>query len=550
MAHWRYPSSIAQRDKFRQMIAQANPELFAHAGDRVGSVSVPEGTRLNIPEGLPIWESAASSSLAAQESNSVSSAAGATPKLSAQPSSSSSSPLSPLAPPPPATHPASPSDTAHAATRTQGRLIIGSGRVPALTVQEFRQTLDRLEELMNDKTRTESALSDTLTSLISNFGEVKKYLTLMDDRLKKAEAEQQQLRTEMQSLRDELQNSFNLIELLIAIIGGGAVGAGLVLFFRRRIFPPTPTSPYAPLSGHGDPRQAAGSNSSDTPSAQAAFSTSVSSVKQSGSRLSDTPSTRLEHDTTSLPRAPITVPQEPSTEQATPAAVSATPSVLSTASVAFSSPTSSDSDLSAPAAPATAPAVPLNTQLQIPAAQNEAEFSATPATPAAPVDSMDTPLHPSVDPAIELADLMMSLGLAQEAARALLEHIQQNQQNQHQDPAHWFKVLDIYRKTDQRSSFNKIAQELNKALNVAVASWDMPAAEKLPCSLEDYPHLMMQLRSLWPKPESEAFLIYLLEDNRNGQRTGFSQPVIEEIMLLRSLLKIIPIMDFPAIELG
>ena len=142
---------------------------------------------------------------------------------------------------------------------------------------------------------------------------------------------------------------------------------------------------------------------------------------------------------------------------------------------------------------------------------------------------------------------MMSLGLAQEAARALLEHIQQNK---HQDPAHWFKVLDIYRKTNQRSSFEKIAQDLNKALNVAISPWEATADKNAPVSLEDYPHLITQLQSLWLKPECEVFLIHLLEDNRSGQRTGFPQTVIEEIMLLKSLLKIIPVMDFPAIDLG
>lgn len=520
MAHWRYPSSIGQRDKFRQMIAQANPELFANAGDRVGSVPVPEGTRLNIPEGLPTWASASPASLPTQENSNTPTAAEASSK-------------SPQPPAPAATH-----VTPSTAPPSNGRLIIGSGRVPALTVQEFRQTLDRLEQLMNDKTRTESALSDTLTSLISSFGEVKKYLTLVDERLTKSEAEQQRLRTEMQSLRDDLQHSFNWIELLIAIIGGGAMGAGLVLFFRHRLYPQSSYS--SPSSSSNTSLQDTNSSSNLNSSyahSKAPLSTPAPSVKKSEPRLSDTPIQSPEHKTSSPSpsNAPITVPQEPTTEQTTKqatatAASPVTPPASSTTSVEFSASTSSTTASSV---------APLNTELQIPAAQNESASS--------PIVPIDSPLHPATDPAIELADLMMSLGLAQEAARALLEHIQQNQ---HQDPAHWFKVLDIYRKTNQRGSFEKIAQDLNKALNVAVSPWEAPASTNLPSSLEDYPHLMTQLQSLWLKPECEIFLIRLLEDNRNGQRTGFPQVVIEEIMLLRSLFKTIPAMDFPAIDLG
>ena len=508
MAHWRYPSSLAQRDKFRQMIAQVNPELFTHAGDRVGSVPIPEGTRLNIPESLPTWESAPSASLPTQANSNTPAPVEATSK----------SPSAPV------THTPAPTTA-----QSNSRLIIGSGRVPTLTIQEFRQTLDRLEQLMNDKTRTESALSDTLTSLINSFGEVKKYLTLVDERLTKAEVEQQHLRAEIQRLRDERQNAFNLIELLLAIVGGGAIGAGLVLFFRHRIYPSTSTvsSSAASLPGQGKAATPdTGSNSPDVPT-QASRSVPAPSVTKVEPRLSDTPRPAT--------HASITAQQTLAAEQATrpPASVvlPVTSPALSSTSVAFSAPTSSEQ------AESPLPATPLNAELQIPAAQYEPPTSShiVPAEPST---------HPAIDPAIELADLMMSLGLAQEAARALLEHIHQNL---HQDPAHWFKVLDIYRKTNQRASFEKIAQDLHKALNVAVSTWEAPSDENIPNNLEDYPHLMVQLQSLWPKPECEVFLIHLLEDNRDGQRTGFPQTVIEEIMLLRSLLKLTPAMDFPPI---
>ncbi len=500
MAHWRYPSSLAQRDKFRQMIAQVNPELFTHAGDRVGSVPVPEGTRLNIPEGLPTWESAPPASLPTQANSNTPAPVEATSK----------------SPSVPVTHTPAPTTA-----QSNSRLIIGSGRVPTLTIQEFRQTLDRLEQLMNDKTRTESALSDTLTSLINSFGEVKKYLTLVDERLTKAEAEQQHLRAEIQRLRDERQNAFNLIELLLAIVGGGAIGAGLVLFFRHRIYSSTP-SPSSSLSDHDTAAQHTHSSASYTATQSSRSIPPVSSIEKSEPRVSNISTPHI--------NTPITTPQETKAVQAIKQPIST--DALSVTSPAFSTPSVELS--SSPSSTSATPVVPLDTALQIPITQSDASLAAPP----------EAPSHPAIDPAIELADLMMSLGLAQEAARALLEHIHQNL---HQDPAHWFKVLEIYRKTNQRASFEKIAHDLNKALNVAVSTWDVSADKTLPNSLEDYPHLMTQLQSLWPKPECEVFLIHLLEDNRDGQRTGFPQTVIEEIMLLRSLLKLTPAMDFPPI---
>ena len=49
---------------------------------------------------------------------------------------------------------------------------------------------------------------------------------------------------------------------------------------------------------------------------------------------------------------------------------------------------------------------------------------------------------------------------------------------------------------------------------------------------------MQQIISLWPQPGACIdYLRQLLEDNRDGMRNGFPQPVAEEIILLVAILK-------------
>ena len=141
---------------------------------------------------------------------------------------------------------------------------------------------------------------------------------------------------------------------------------------------------------------------------------------------------------------------------------------------------------------------------------------------------------------------MTSLGLAKEAASAVVDHIRQNK---HQDPLHWFKVLEIYRKTGHREGFDEAVQELRQKLNVSIDDWGTDTSSTGTTTLEDYPHLIRELVSLWGKPEGDKFLTELLEDNRGGKRVGFPQAVAEEIVLLRAVMRNVPQIDFPPINL-
>ncbi|MBV2235970.1 MAG: hypothetical protein KUL75_10575 [Sterolibacterium sp.] len=513
LARGLYPNSRPTRDEYRRLMKAANPELFGHVRDRVGSVPIPAGTVLRIPANLPKKE------------------------FPAKPADTPTTQASAAAPTQAANN--AKTDTAPAATTpirarpAADRLVIGSGQgqVPGETVD---QTLERLEQQIADKSESDIALTEMLNSLAANYGDVKTYLQTVDERIKRAEDGQLQAQTEIASLRKNLHGSFNLIELLLAVVGGSVAGAGLIALIQRRrgrgqahttpaTWPGVPPAPAAASSATASAKPSPTLRSS----AAAAVATKITPVV-TGSAGRTAP-----EQSAGSPADDHASSPQPSAETAPTASGRPLPLGESTvaSSAAADQPLALDTGMTLPEVSATATdREPLEFQMD--------EGAATEATePVLP--------HNFADPVLELADVMTSLGLHDEAATAVVEHIRQNPD---QDPSHWFKVLEIYRNTGNRDAFDTAAQELRQKLNVAVDEWGAASSKPEKTSLEDYPHLAQSLQSLWPRPECEAFLTKLLEDNRDGKRQGFPQPVASEVVLLRAMLRNAMQIDFPPID--
>lgn len=138
------------------------------------------------------------------------------------------------------------------------------------------------------------------------------------------------------------------------------------------------------------------------------------------------------------------------------------------------------------------------------------------------------------DDALELADVMTSMGLADGAAQGLVEHIRTNPR---QALTHWLRLLTVYRQTGKRVEFEKAAEEVHSTFNIKPENWnENDNGDNHDASLENYPHITAQLKKLWPTPECSEYLLSLLADNRNGTREGFPPPVAEEIVLLLAML--------------
>jgi len=192
-----------------------------------------------------------------------------------------------------------------------------------------------------------------------------------------------------------------------------------------------------------------------------------------------------------------------------------------------------------------------------PPAKHQAQPSAVPAPTPPPVLTTRIEEHETINPVMELADIMLSFGRVNGAAQALREFIDQNPQQALQP---WIRLLDVYRLAGMRSDFERIATELNRHFNVEIQRWDSspadPAAadappgaapdEPLPIAwvtttleyrgIEDLGHISEQVVHLWPTETCRNYLDHLLRDNRGGQRGGFSLPVVDDLLFLIELL--------------
>jgi preprotein translocase subunit YajC len=102
----------------------------------------------------------------------------------------------------------------------------------------------------------------------------------------------------------------------------------------------------------------------------------------------------------------------------------------------------------------------------------------------------------------------------------------------------WLYLLDILRQQNLKDAFEKYAFQMHQNFNVMTPLWEerevpMVVAE----SLEEFPYIIKFLTAKWPNEKMIPYLEKLINDNRSGERSGFSQSVIEEILLLIVVLK-------------
>jgi hypothetical protein len=140
----------------------------------------------------------------------------------------------------------------------------------------------------------------------------------------------------------------------------------------------------------------------------------------------------------------------------------------------------------------------------------------------------------NVEPALQLAEIMLSLGLEEGAAQTLVEYTETHPR---QALHHWLKLLDIYHDSGHQEDFREAAEKLRRNFNIQAADWAKTSEEDAP-TLENYSRLSEHVQQTWMQPEvCVAYLRNLLEDNREGARAGFPRPVAEEILLLIDVLK-------------
>jgi hypothetical protein len=529
MARVRYPTNIATRDEYRRLMAAANPEIFSGAS-RVGSVLIPAGTVLVVPPNLPPLESKSRTN--------------DDPDASSRPAAPKPAPPAPAPTPIPTPTQIAPqkSEPTPIPSKRQDRLVIGgeaSGTGPVarpLSPRELAGAIERMERMMEDQSRSELAITENLNTLNSAFIEVKNYIETLESRVRQAEEARRALEAKIDNRPEP--KSLGVIELLALILSLGAAGAGLILLHHRLTMQRLAMGAApGPAAATTDPTESTGPNEPshliDTPPEPAITAPTASTT------------TKIERKDSSpapaVPAKPIAaVPPAPTFSP--PPVKADRPSVVAP-KVPSPTPPVIVEPPSAPAVPVLAavldPAPTPNPTLATPI---EFEFSLpktdTPVADPVPMDSVSTiqfsqasDAAPKDGDAIELADIMTSMGLGKEAARTLVEHILADPKRQ---VSPWFKAFEIYRKTGQREEYEWLAENLRKHLNIQPDTWEEEGKDTR--SLVNFRHLTKELIALWPSPECGDFLQNLLHDNRDGVREGFPRLVAEEITLLQGVL--------------
>lgn len=147
------------------------------------------------------------------------------------------------------------------------------------------------------------------------------------------------------------------------------------------------------------------------------------------------------------------------------------------------------------------------------------------------VNDKDTLLTQEV---LEEARLLASVSRYEDAIAHLKAHINTHPKLSIQP---WLYLLEMLKRLDMKEDFEHYAEALHQSFNVISPLWEArEMALVVPQTLEDFPHIMEKLYSCWPYDDARLYLLNLINDNRNGERGGFGQAVLDEILTLIGVL--------------
>lgn len=175
-------------------------------------------------------------------------------------------------------------------------------------------------------------------------------------------------------------------------------------------------------------------------------------------------------------------------------------------------------------------------------AENAAEKNTEPAPANHFMNTQMRDEHAKALANLEEAKLLMSVNRTQDA----IDHLKSSIETQPKRSInHWLYLLEIFRKLQLKEDFEAYAQSLHRTFNVMTPVWyetnsatnePIHAAIIVPQQLEDFSHIVAKLDAVWPSDLAKDYLHSLLTDNRDGERGGFSKAVLDEILMLITLL--------------
>lgn len=466
-----YPGQPLRRERFMRWVVEANPNLFPESGE-LRQHRLAAGTQVLTPVGIPPRRPGDRQSADA-------------PALELR--GGASLPRRPAVVPtaiPPATK-------TRPAPRNDRLVIGGNGAQPIRDQKETMALVGRLADMMEQQLTTQTENHQRLAQLESAMVELQKYVVRLEA-LSRQREDQLQMERQATLRMIEEQRQTAWWQLLLAVLAGGLLGAGILFGLRRW-----------PLPDRWRRRAAPSTAEAAVPPPVAPGAIDL--------LLDDSPA----------PPPPVPAPSVPA-----PPAAAPLPAVASVP------PQAPDS----PAAPN-----PGQTMERRPGGPEFPPLEFIPPTASAPPPLLvpspftaATDATKPADAALELVNIMMSMGLKEGAADTLVQHIRQfPRQSLH----HWLKLLDLHRQAGNRDAYEQTVREMREHFNIHPADWDYGNAHELVLSLQDYPHVCSRLVEVWETPECVDYLQHLLTDNRQGTRAGFPVGAVADILLLLAMLK-------------
>lgn len=138
-----------------------------------------------------------------------------------------------------------------------------------------------------------------------------------------------------------------------------------------------------------------------------------------------------------------------------------------------------------------------------------------------------------IESVVDEARIFVSMDRANEAITLLLSYIEARPKGSVQP---WVYLLDIYRSQNKQDEYIELAKRFHHTFNVMQPQWEeTKVAMIVATSLEEFPHIISHLVVAWTAGEAMQYLQELLDDNRDGERAGFTLGVMQEITLLQSI---------------
>jgi pilus assembly protein FimV len=160
-----------------------------------------------------------------------------------------------------------------------------------------------------------------------------------------------------------------------------------------------------------------------------------------------------------------------------------------------------------------------------------------------------SPAHQGRDVSIEelidleqQAEFFVVLGQDDAAIDLLVEHLRQTGGV---SPLPYLKLLEIYRRLDDRDAYERTRSRFNRRFNAYAPDWhaDLKAGR----TLEDYPRVMGWLQHVWPRPiDAMAELEALLFRKDGGEL--FDLPAYAEVLFLYALAR--DVLDHDSVATG